>query len=188
MYGWLIYGQLELPLARWFSEYGIGFALGNNKEFKMQKLLLLPIALMALGLTACSSLTAPAASNQSEPAYADMSGVPLGSCTWEGGHTSRDGRSIEDGYRCAGGLSEVTPPANGSCTWVTGYFRTNGNYTSGHYRCSSQASLQVNQSSQQAPVAAPKPAATTTRGSNCHTVRGYYRKNGTYVRGHTRCR
>lgn len=25
-------------------------------------------------------------------------------------------------------------------------------------------------------------------GGNCHSVRGYYRKNGTYVRGHTRCR
>jgi hypothetical protein len=33
---------------------------------------------------------------------------------------------------------------------------------------------------------APK-QPTTVRGSNCHTVRGYYRKDGTYVRGHTRC-
>lgn len=29
---------------------------------------------------------------------------------------------------------------------------------------------------------------STSSGTNCHSVRGYTRKNGTYVRGHTRCR
>ena len=30
--------------------------------------------------------------------------------------------------------------------------------------------------------------STSRGGGSCHQVRGYYRKNGTYVRGHTRCR
>ncbi|HGF5163484.1 TPA: excalibur calcium-binding domain-containing protein [Vibrio parahaemolyticus] len=30
--------------------------------------------------------------------------------------------------------------------------------------------------------------SSNVKGSSCHYVRGYTRKDGTYVRGHTRCR
>jgi hypothetical protein len=33
-----------------------------------------------------------------------------------------------------------------------------------------------------------RPAASSSASSNCHMVGGYYRKSGTYVRGHMRCR
>lgn len=37
-------------------------------------------------------------------------------------------------------------------------------------------------------VRSTKDYTSTSGGSRCHSVGGYYRKSGTYVRGHTRCR
>ena len=34
----------------------------------------------------------------------------------------------------------------------------------------------------------PSYTSTPSNSSNCHYVSGYYRKSGTYVKGHTRCR
>lgn len=96
----------------------------------------------------------------------------------------------------ASSFSRPTVPASGRAsrdtaselTWVEGYYRKDGTWVSGHWRRKSSSSSSSPGPS--LPSSAWKPPATSTGsadpGAGLVFVRGYYRKDGTYVRPHYR--
>ena len=94
---------------------------------------------------------------------------------------------------CYGDISQTT--GRPKTVHVNGYYRSDGTYVRGHYRSTPSAST----SYKSAPAATSKPGCAengscygeispaTSRPKTVH-VRGYYRKDGTYVRGHYRSR
>lgn len=94
--------------------------------------------------------------------------------------SNRIGRSYEPGFRAPDGLD-----------WVNGYFRNDGTWVRGHYRKSSNTDTLVSRDYTPTSNASPSTSPSYTRGSNNHGsvhVKGYFKKNGTYVRPHTRRR
>jgi hypothetical protein len=95
--------------------------------------------------------------------------------------SNRIQRSYEPGFRAPDGL-----------VWVNGYFREDGTWIQGHYRSAPNSSTLAS--------GGYKPGIKSNFGGSTYSgksrsngygripVRGYYRKNGTYVRPHTRRR
>jgi hypothetical protein len=108
------------------------------------------------------------------PTYRRSISVPSSS-------SNRIERSYEPGFRSPDGL-----------VWVNGYFREDGTWVQGHYRSTPNNSTVA--SSGYKPAIKSNPGGSTYSGRTSSNgygripVRGYYRKNGTYVRPHTRRR
>jgi hypothetical protein len=73
--------------------------------------------------------------------------------------------------------------------WVNGYYRSDGSYVPGHFRTNPDTSIRDNWST----IGNRNPTTgewgsvlPTTPSSGTTQVRGYYRKDGTYVRSHSR--
>lgn len=102
-------------------------------------------------------------------------------CTLVPGHTNSSGGYVSSAYNCPENSVYATNSTN-SCSWVPSYTRRDGTVVSGYKRCAYNI----------------RPTSHTISGnhrSSCVTsycgpiqVRGYYRKDGTYVRPHTRRR
>lgn len=107
-------------------------------------------------------------------------------CTYQVSDITNDNEIINGGYICPSSSPEANYALN-ECSWIKTYIRKDGAVVAGHKRCkynippiSSYSTPSSSSSSSNAPC------VTGSCGS-VH-VRGYYRKNGTYVRPHTRSR
>jgi hypothetical protein len=98
------------------------------------------------------------------------------------GHTDSSGRYISSYYHCPENSVYTTNSAN-SCSWVAAYTRQDGTAVQGHNRC---ARNELPHSYR--PSAASYQRSCVTSYCGPVRVRGYYRKDGTYVRPHTRRR
>lgn len=110
--------------------------------------------------------------------------------------TRLDSTGTSTGSSAGGGLSHFRPSAPvppspdfaSEFTWVDGYYRKDGTWVSGHWRRKSSTSWSSPKPSFSSP--ALKPSAPSTGASDAGAgmvfVRGYYRKDGTYVRPHYR--
>lgn len=138
-------------------------------------------------------------------------------CPYVVEHVTSDGTVIPSGYACSlpltnptvsTGRYSVTPVTQGEntspsdstvttglpsdCTFVAGYVRKDGNAVSPHVRCRtySGAEIYYNTSKSVSRTINPHnnsaPCVTSSCGSV--SVKGYYRKDGTYVRPHSRRR
>lgn len=94
--------------------------------------------------------------------------------------SDRINRAYEPGFRAPDGL-----------VWVNGYFREDGTWVQGHYRSAPDTNAVVSRG-YTPPI---KPTGGSTYSGGTHSsgygpipVKGYYRKDGTYVRPHTRKR
>ncbi|TMX13324.1 hypothetical protein FGF01_03335 [Aeromonas salmonicida subsp. achromogenes] len=124
---------------------------------------------MAFSLSACASLPED---------------IP---CNTEPAHYDSNGMFVPTAYACPEASPRATYALN-ECSWVNGYLRKDGTYVIGHTRCKYNL----------VPPGSYSSAAYSWFGSGyskspCVTsycgpvkVKGYYRKNGTYVRPHTR--
>lgn len=120
--------------------------------------------------TAIGTTTSPVAFNED-------------SCTFVPGHTDSSGNYISSAYNCPENSIYAANSVN-SCSWVPSYSRRDGTVVSGYNRCMHNIRPASYTSS---PTGADRPSCVT---SYCGPVRvrGYYRKDGTYVRPHTRRR
>lgn len=124
-------------------------------------------------------------------------GAPTPSCIYRIADRTADGASVPAGYVCAVAPGEMQLASASGCTFVSSYLRVDGSYVAGHTRCPSDLSdLLAPKANASTPYTAPasSPFGTSER-APCVTgycgpvhVRGYYRKDGTYVRPHTRSR
>jgi hypothetical protein len=123
-------------------------------------------------------------------------------CVFEADHSSSEGIAIQAGYFCATYLAGSTSPATlarasppsvavppgisnsygVSCSYLAAYTRSDGRSAGPYVRCVNYADAYAYYSSHSSSKLAPCVS------SNCGPVyvKGYYRKDGTYVRGHTR--
>ena len=79
--------------------------------------------------------------------------------------------------RCPATVSSTDTATD--CSWITGYIRKDGVSVAGHYRCTRNIASAVTSYSNYTGSHRP------STGGPVH-VKGYYRKDGTYVRSHTR--
>ncbi|MEK7950796.1 hypothetical protein [Luteolibacter soli] len=79
--------------------------------------------------------------------------------------------------------------STGPWVWVAGYSRTDGTYVPGHYRTSPNGQLADNRSNEgnrDSKTGESGKAPSTSSSSDPVYVHGYFRKDGTYVRPHSR--
>ncbi len=96
----------------------------------------------------------------------------------------------EEEYNCSGSSIPQEVLTSPSCNWVNGYV-SGGRYISGYYRCRAGItyfSSGATSSSVHISASSTSGSIYKSSGSSCYSVRSYYRKDGTHVRGHTRCR
>lgn len=123
---------------------------------------------MALSLSACASLPEDIPCN-AEPAHYDSNGM-----------------FVPTAYACPEASPRATYALN-ECSWVNGYLRKNGTYVIGHTRCKYNLVPPGYSSGSYSGLGSgysKSPCVTSYCGPV--KVKGYYRKNGTYVRPHTR--
>lgn len=137
------------------------------------------------------------------------------SCTYVTEHLSIDGAHISSGYVCTLLPSSLTSASSGNlkgtvsqtkdepqsssstvhlpsdCTFVSAYTKKDGTTIPSHVRCKTYSSA-LSYRNSSLPF---RPNTEITNSSPCVTsscgpvsVKGYYRKDGTYVRPHTRRR
>lgn len=111
---------------------------------------------------------------------ADTSG-PRATCVSVPAHTTATGTSVAASYRCEGGTS-FPPSLSSVCTYVGAYMRSDGAAVSAHLRCTRDVASILS-----TPYTAPAPSYRSYSGGPVR-VSGYRRKDGTYVRPHTRRR
>ncbi len=109
-------------------------------------------------------------------------------CNYVSQHFREDGRYIAESYLCIQKPSDAFLSLN-KCALTQGYYKNDGSYINNHYRCDSI-------DKQPPPERAAwlhkldslsSPASSAGCVTNCSVrVRGYTRKDGTYVRPHTR--
>lgn len=104
-------------------------------------------------------------------------------CTFFQGYTDSYGQYVPPFYKCQENSIYPTGSIN-QCHWVSSYYRSDGVAVSGHYRC--KYNIPTSQHDYTGRKAAPPDSSYEYRGPI--RVRGYYRKDGTYVRPHTRRR
>ncbi len=95
---------------------------------------------------------------------------------------SRENITLPTAYSCPLYIPQDWASRNG-CKWVNSYTKKDGSMVNGYYRCNSPYYENGSQTS----------SSNTDAPCVYHTcgpvyVKGYYRKNGTYVRPHTRSR
>lgn len=110
-------------------------------------------------------------------------------CTPLSEEIARNGHIVEAGYKCNVSVGDRAYIDN-ACLPISGFYNKAGTYVPSHTRCKSNHAL----------IKSQTPAGIYSGGSSsseapCITgycgpvnVRGYYRKDGTYVRPHTRSR
>lgn len=154
----------------------------------LRHLLVVTVSALLFGCAAPRPATTPEYARDAQPVLPAVEAA----CILVASHTKADGTHVPEAYSCSNALSANTLSAYG-CTWVTGYSRSDGTFVQGHNRCG-EGRAATTQSSPTNHV----PAATsssTASDAPCVTgycgstnVRGYHRKDGTYVRPHTRSR
>lgn len=114
-------------------------------------------------------------------------------CTYEGEHLDALGNMMQAGYYCTvflrTGYSGQTPTSSNvvgtsGCSFVAMYTRKDGASVGPYIRCKKSADATLYKSAASAVAAEPAPCVTSYCGP-VH-VNGYYRKDGTYVRPHSR--
>lgn len=126
----------------------------------------------------------------SPSSYGVIQGVPASSCSVISAHTKKDGEVVPASYRCL----TVEPMAGvpvGVCQNVSGYYTTDGTYVPSHQRCELSSFRSYLATSTQTAYGGTNAssgnyAPCVTSGCGPISVRGYTRKDGTYVRPHTR--
>lgn len=171
------------------------------------------LTVLVISVVGC---TAPRPYYPVSPASPSQAVSVVDSCPYVAEHQTSDGTGIPSGYVCSLPLANsalatsrysATPASQtenpslsasastaslpSDCTFVAGYTRKDGNTVSSHIRCKTYSSALVyrNSSSLSSPTSTftdPAPCVTSSCGSV--NVKGYYRKDGTYVRPHTRRR
>jgi hypothetical protein len=150
------------------------------------------VAAMSAVLTGCA---APPSSTTGygQPVYSGVQAPIESTCVVVPAHTQTDGTLVPDAYRCPSTLSSSSLSAYG-CTWVSGYSRSDGTWVQSHHRCG-EARAASPASSSVPGVATGSSSSSSASDAPCVTgycgptsVKGYYRKDGTYVRPHTRSR
>jgi len=135
-------------------------------------------AVLVLMLSACAST--PAYVPQSVPLAGDVA------CVYMPEQETEDGVKLAGGYTCPTG-SPRTQVAGNQCSWVNGYTTKGGIYVAPHTRCRYNIPPTMDAPAP-APAGATSSAPCVTGYCGSVNVRGYTRKDGTYVRPHTRSR
>lgn len=110
-------------------------------------------------------------------------------CTPLSEEIAQNGHVVAAGYKCS--LSDGDGAyAENSCQLISGFYNKAGAYVASHTRCRSNSALIKDQSPAgiYSGTASGSVAPCVTGYCGSVNVRGYYRKDGTYVRPHTRSR
>ncbi|MCP5173480.1 MAG: hypothetical protein H6996_00060 [Moraxellaceae bacterium] len=153
----------------------------NNQSSKSGIIFFVFLMLIAVyALAGCANLVHKQNSNFKSEADS------TNNCTYVQEHYQQDGTYISEAYQCNSDIGQNFISAN-SCSYVSGYYKNDGAYISGHYRCSTiKNSSSPSYSSSYGSGQSASSCVTSYCGSV--NVRGYTRKDGTYVRPHTRSR
>ena len=105
-------------------------------------------------------------------------------CVFSEEGVTSGGKLVPAGFICEAGSNQATNKAN-TCSWIDAYRRSDGVEVAGHVRC-------MTNEFEGEPYVQPRslgtsPAYSPGVGGPVH-VRGHTRKDGTYVRPHTRRR
>lgn len=145
----------------------------------------------AVLLTACANRNSTIASSVTT----QTSSFSVDACTYEGEHLDALGSMMDAGYYCTAflrtGYSGQTPTSSNvvsasGCSFVAMYIRKDGTSVGPFIRCKTSADATLYKSAASAVGAEPALCVTSYCGP-VH-VKGYYRKDGTYVRPHSRKR
>lgn len=125
-----------------------------------------------------------------------------GECVWVKEHVTSELAEIPAGFHCnLEGVARGDHGANDvrttsahagvassepGCSWVRPYARSDGTVVSGHFRCANQPSGTRLRDSLVTTDSVRKYEYRGGRSGGSTYVRGHYRKDGTYVRPHTR--
>ncbi len=125
----------------------------------------------------------------------DLNNLDNDSCTYQLRDITNSNEIIESSYTCPSS-SPAAKYAPNECSWVKTYTHKDGTVVSGHTRC--KYNLPPISSYSTPDYSVPSysiPSSPSSSSAPCVTgycgpvhVRGYYRKDGTYVRPHTRSR
>lgn len=148
---------------------------------------------LAAAISGCAAPTpAPVYTGGSLPSssYGVAHAVPAPACLEASAHVKKDGEFVPASYRCLTVEPMAGVPA-GICQAVSGYYLKDGSYVPSHQRCELAsfrsylaASTQSGYGSASGGNGNNAPCVTSVCGPV--SVRGYTRKDGTYVRPHTR--
>lgn len=103
-------------------------------------------------------------------------------CRFIASHIDNNGNYVTSTYECHRNSIYATNSLN-SCTWVAPYTQPDGTAVAGYNRCKYNI-----RPTSYIPSASSSESSSCTSYCGSINVRGYYRKNGTYVRPHTRRR
>jgi len=149
--------------------------------------------LFAATLSGCAAPTpAPVYAGKSLPSssYGISQGVLAPTCFEVSAHVKDDDDSVPASYRCLTVEPMAGVPA-GICQAVSGYYLKDGSYVPPHQRCelaSFRSFLDASTRSAYSSASGSGDAPCVTSVCGPVSVRGYTRKDGTYVRPHTRSR
>jgi hypothetical protein len=151
--------------------------------------------LLAATLSGCAAPpAAPIYAGGSLPgsSYRDSRGVPAPTCLEVSAHIKNNGEFVPASYRCLTVEPMAGVPA-GVCQSVIGYSLKDGTYLPAHQRCELSSFRSYLAASGQSAYGSTSASAGGSGNASCVTsvcgpvsVRGYTRKDGTYVRPHTR--
>ncbi len=107
-------------------------------------------------------------------------------CSYVAEEIKPDNSRIEGSYNCYSAVPQSFFTEN-KCSYVVGYYKTNGEYVSSHQRC---ATIRISGISGSSSYNGSSQSYAPCVSSYCGPVRvkGYTRKDGTYVRPYTRSR
>lgn len=132
----------------------------------------------------------PTAAPQHSSTYSSSTPRSATQCYFRALDVTSAGETVPSSYQCI--LAPGIDTSTAGCYWVDAYARRDGSQVSGHTRCATDVSLSTAPMSSVAPTTGSygssdrAPCVTGYCGSV--SVKGYYRKDGTYVRPHTRSR
>ena len=167
---------------------------------------LMPQLLSLIVCTLAALLAGCASPHRQTVQSASLVTASASNCEFQSAHTSAIGIAMPEGFYClvsaphargAGSLSTSAMSATATagyvprgCSVVEAYIRRDMTTVGPYVRCASQLSASnyraLNVAASAAPTAAVAPCVTGSCGPI--NVKGYYRKDGTYVRPHTRSR
>lgn len=132
------------------------------------------VFVLSLFVAGCVAVQPPAPLSSSKPP---------GVCYHDAGYHKDDHSYVRSGYVCTESAFKASSNT-ASCSWVEAHLRSDGVMVDAHFRCDSDLGGPLVAPS--AVVESPKSCVNSYCGPV--SVRGYYRKDGTYVRPHTRKR
>jgi hypothetical protein len=162
----------------------------------------LSILTALLALAACSTKPTGAPSGYGSSGWSSQASKSTSElCPYESAHVASDGTAQESGYYCSMVVSQDTgsssSPAPGAiitsgCGYVAAYTKRNGTSVGPFVRCKTYAAATAHMATLAGAGSGPGTGTGTAPcvSSYCGPVqvRGYYRKDGTYVRPYTRRR